>query len=245
MQVSLTIIRYPKLFIPFAFFAMAIHRLPLWLSRKTVFYKLLGCGKNGTFDKVPDLRQWGILTVRSLEFEIRCSGLQDLDSNLLLKELYGSFISNWVRLFGCETFTILLQPVEGHGLWDGKEVFGDLSQSSLHQGPVAILTRATIRFNKLRYFWQHVASVADQMNSAKGLITSVGIGEVPWIKQATFSIWKSKEDMMAFAYGLKEHTEVIKKTREQKWYREEMFVRFKIIGSIGTIKGTDPLKGKL
>ncbi len=249
MQVSLTIIRYPKLFIPFAFFAMAIHRLLLWFNKKICFYKLLGCGKNGTFDKVPDLQQWGILTVRSLpagsqglRFEVRGWESSNLESNLLIQELYGSFIANWLRFFKCEVFTILLEPVEGHGLWDGKEVFGNLPKSSPHTGPVAILTRATIRFNKLQYFWQHVVSVADKMKVAKGFITSLGIGEVPWLKQGTFSVWESKEDMLAFAYGMKEHTDVIKKTREQKWYSEEMFVRFRIIGKTGTIRGKDPLK---
>ncbi|MEP7163697.1 MAG: spheroidene monooxygenase [Ferruginibacter sp.] len=242
MQASLTIIRYPKLFIPFAFFAMAIHRLPLLLNKKIRFYKLLGCGKHGTFDKVPDLQQWGILAVHSSEFIVESN---NSDHILLLRILYGSFISSWLRLFRCETFTILLEPLEGHGLWDGKEVFGALAKNSAYEGPIAILTRATIRFNKLKWFWQHVAAVTDKMNASKGFITSLGIGEVPWIKQATFSVWESKADMMAFAYGMKEHTDVIKKTREQQWYSEEMFVRFKIIGNMGTINGKSPLKGKL
>ncbi|MEO5944942.1 MAG: spheroidene monooxygenase, partial [Ferruginibacter sp.] len=64
MQVSLTIIRYRKIFVPFAFFAMAIFRLPLWLNKNISFYKLMGSGKNGTFDKTPDLQQWAILTVQ-------------------------------------------------------------------------------------------------------------------------------------------------------------------------------------
>ena len=215
---------------------MAIHRLPLWLNKKISFYKLLGCGKNGTFDKVPDLQQWGILAVQD----------QPLNPGKIeIKELYGSFIWNWFRLFGCETFIILLEPLEGHGHWDNKEVFGKLPHNSSYDGTIAILTRATIRLNKLKYFWQHVAAVSNKMNTAKGFITSAGIGEIPWIKQATFSIWENKECMKAFAYGMKEHTEVIKKTRDQKWYSEEMFVRFKIIATTGTIKGKDPLKGKL
>jgi hypothetical protein len=52
MQVSLTIIKYPNRFIPFAFFAMALHRLPLWQHKNISFYKLMGTGKNGTFDSV-------------------------------------------------------------------------------------------------------------------------------------------------------------------------------------------------
>lgn len=242
MQVSLTIIRYHLIFVPFAFIAMVLHRIPLMFNRKIIFYKLLGSGRNGTFDKIPDWQQWGILQVHSSEFIVEPD---DLVSNLLFKKLYGSFIAKWFQLLSCESFTILLEPTEGHGLWDGKEVFGNLPKSSLHEGPIAILTRATIRLNKLKYFWQHIAPVAAKMKSAKGYITSVGIGDIPWIKQATFSIWESKEDMMAFAYGMKEHTEVIKKTREQQWYREEMFVRFKIIGYMGTIKGINPLNRNL
>lgn len=116
---------------------------------------------------------------------------------------------------------------------------------SAYEGPIAILTRATIRLSKLAPFWRNVASVANQMAGAKGFITSVGIGEMPLIKQATFSIWQSKEDMKNFAYQMKEHKEVIVKTRTEKWYSEDMFTRFKIQKSTGTIKGMNPLEGKL
>ena len=33
-----------------------------------------------------------------------------------------------------------------------------------------------------------------------------------------------------------------KKTRQEKWYSEDMFVRFKIISTHGKLKGIDPLK---
>lgn len=240
MQVSLTIIRYPKIFIPFAFFAMAIHRFPLWLNKQTRFYKLMGSGKNGTFDKRPDLQQWAILSVKDINLQVPYPGKE-----YLLKMLYGSFIAKWFTLFRCETFTMLLEPIEGHGLWDKKAVFGQLPVKSSYEGSIAILTRATIRLNKLKYFWQHVSPIAEKMAAAKGFILSFGIGEIPWIKQATFSIWQNKDDMKAFAYDLKEHAEVIRKTRQQNWYSEEMFVRFKITGSSGTIKGINPLEGKL
>ena len=51
--------------------------------------------------------------------------------------------------------------------------------------------------------------------------------------------------MKSFAYQGKDHTEVIHKTRKEKWYSEDMFTRFKITGSTGTIKGINPLEGKL
>ncbi|MCW3110044.1 MAG: spheroidene monooxygenase, partial [Segetibacter sp.] len=140
---------------------------------------------------------------------------------------------------------LVLQPIEGHGTWDSREAFGSLPRNSTYDGMIAVLTRATIRIHRLQNFWKHVDGVARHMRSSVGFITSLSIGDVPWIKQATFSIWENKESMKAFSYKMREHTEVIRKTREEKWYSEDMFVRFKIIASIGTINNINPLQGKL
>ena len=51
--------------------------------------------------------------------------------------------------------------------------------------------------------------------------------------------------MKNFAYQMKEHTEVIRKTRKENWYSEDMFVRFKPLKISGTIKGINPLEGIL
>lgn len=236
MLVTLTIIRYRKRYIPLAVLAMALHHIPFWLNPKVSFYKLLGCGKNGTFDKHPDWQQWGILAAHK-------ANTATLQSST--KELFGSFINSWLRLFNCEVCTFYLEPVEGHGKWDGKEPFGNLSRQNSFEGPVAVLTRATIRFSQLSAFWKNVGSVANQMSGANGFITSIGIGETPLIKQATFSIWQSKEHMKSFAYNMKEHAEVIRKTRKENWYSEDMFVRFKPLKVTGTINGKSPLNGIL
>lgn len=216
---------------------MAIFRLPLTLNRQISFYKLLGCGKNGTFDKNPEWQQWGILAAHT-------SLALDINDINRLNKLYGSFIDRWLKFFKCETWTILLEPIEGHGLWDRKQVFGNLPKATDYKGKVAILTRATIRISQQKSFWQNVSAVADQMATAKGFIMSVGIGEMPFLKQATFSIWENKEAMKAFAYQMHAHQEVIKKTRKENWYSEDMFVRFIPIKTFGTIKGNNPLTVK-
>jgi hypothetical protein len=53
------------------------------------------------------------------------------------------------------------------------------------------------------------------------------------------------DDMKNFAYSMKEHSEVIKKTRKENWYKEDMFVRFNIIETTGKINGINPLKRNL
>ncbi len=231
MHSTLTLVRYPKRFAFMGFFSMAVFHLFLWKKKSITFYKLMGCGKNGTFDIVPDLRQWAIMAVFSSENTYPVS----------IQDLYGKQIANWWRRCHCEVLTIALEAIEGHGKWDGAECFGVLPKTSAYEGMIAVLTRATIRVNKVRSFWRNVGAASGAVKSAPGFITSFGIGEAPWIKQATFSIWQSKEQMKAYAYHIKEHRQVIQNTRKENWYKEEMFVRFRILWTSGTLSGKNEL----
>ena len=216
MFCTLIIARYPKYLGIFGFLSMMIFRLPLMLDKKIKFWKLMGSGKNGTFDIKPDLNRWALLFTMN-------------EASTYIP----SFIKNYFNFFKCDVKQIIMQPIEGHGLWDGRKAFGELSKQNNYDGTIAVLTRATIRINRLKNFWENVNAVADKMQTAPGFIFSYGIGELPWIKQATFSVWQNKESMKAFAYSMQQHIDVIKKTRAEKWYKEEMFVRFRIIAAKG------------
>jgi len=226
MIVSLTIVRYRPLLIPFALLAMAVHRIPLILNKKCKFWKLMGCGKNGSFDLNPDWQQWALLAVWDSEEDFERS----------------SFIHSWWNTFTFEKWNMFLQPLSSHGKWDQKEPFTSAMVESNFNGPIGVLTRATIRFSKLKGFWSNVEPVAKLMEGSPGYVTSVGIGEAPVFRQATFSVWDSMESMKSFAYGSKEHIEVIKKTRQENWYSEELFARFQIISSSGSLNGKNPLE---
>ncbi len=253
MTCTLTIVRYPKYIGWAGFLSMAVFHFPLFLNKKISFYKLMGCGKNGTFDKTPDWRQWAVLAVnrpeaeseeascKNQELKTQNSKLETQNSKLQIP----NFLQKWFKFFHAEVLTIILQPIEGHGTWDGKKVFGNLPKQTDYEGLIAILTRATIRLTKLKHFWANVNAVASQMLGAKGFVTSFGIGEVPFIKQATFSIWDSKTYMKNFAYNLHQHKDVIRKTHKENWYSEDMFTRFIPIACYGTINGINPLAGKL
>jgi hypothetical protein len=207
---------------------MAVFRWFLFRNKDIDFYKLMGSGKNGTFDVKPDVQQWAVLITTHKPFTS-------------IPELYGNFITNWWKRFHCELFTIVLKPTEGHGLWDNKMPFGNLPRQTNEDGLIAVLTRATVRPTKLKAFWQNVQRTAAPLKQAEGFIMSVGIGEVPWIKQATFSVWENKQLMKQYAYGMKQHAQVIGKTRKGNWYSEELFVRFKVLKASGTINGINPL----
>lgn len=213
MFVSLSVVKYSKPLAVMGFLSMAIFRIPLMFNSNISFWKLMGCGKNGTFDINPDWQQWALMIVWKDE-----AAFDTFRSS--------SFISKWWRMFSESKTTYRCVPYETHGKWDGKEPFGNPEPDRGYKGQIAVLTRATIRLSKLRDFWRNVPKVAESMNHAEGFITSVGIGEVPFVKQATFSIWKDLDSVKQFAYRQREHAEVVKKTRTNQWYSEELFARF-------------------
>jgi hypothetical protein len=226
MKVLLVIVKYPWWAVPFALLSMALFRLPLWLNKNVSFWRLMGSGRNGSFDIRPDLRQWAILMVSAQPGGFP---VEDANRNDRHTPTPSIFINNWIKIFKGKTIAYLLEPIEGHGLWESKNVFGELQRNTDYNGKIAVLTRATIRIGQLYKFWKNVPAVASHVKNVKGLITSYGIGEIPFIKQATFSVWESKEAMKIFAYNLPQHKTVISKTHLEKWYKEQMFVRFRIL----------------
>lgn len=182
------------------------------------FHKILGTGAGNGFSAYPNFGQYAMLCVWQDETAARVFFSQDS-----FQELYNHRAS--------ERQIFVLRSVHGHGLWDGIEPF-------VYQKPIesenewAVVTRATISSRRLLEFWKHVPSVSKSIENQPGLRLSVGIGEWPLVQQATFSIWSSLDEMKAYAYKSRLHKEVITKTRDRKWYSEELFVRFQIIDEL-------------
>lgn len=226
MIVSLTIVRYRKRFIPMAIIAMGKFRAKLRKQPGCTFFKMLGSSKAGTLQFKPDWQKWGLLAV--------------WDERANFDSFYQeSQLSKWWDKYTTERWTILMEPTLSRGTWDGAEPFGRLYNDN-NNGPVVVLTRATINLNRLRRFWAHVAGVEDAMKKSDGYLMSLGIGEF-FHRAATFSVWRDKESMQAFAYQRPKHVDVIKKTRDEHWHHEDLFARFRPIESMGTMDGTDPL----
>lgn len=191
----------------------------------------MGSGKNGTFDIRPDLQQWAIMLFWKAEKPIDQSGLDEV-----LKKFTGKFIWSWLKLFSTSIKVFHLQPYAGHGCWDGETFLEQRTKVEDPSGPIAVLTRATIRFSRLIHFWRAVPSTAIDLAQNDGFIYSIGIGEVPFIKQATFSIWQSAEKMKTFAYKKAAHQKVIQHTRKENWYTEELFLRFHVLSQHDLVK---------
>jgi spheroidene monooxygenase len=70
----------------------------------------------------------------------------------------------------------------------------------------------------------------------------IGMGEVPLIHQVTFSIWPDTASMAAFARK-GAHADAIRAVRDEGWFNEELYARFRVIRTQGTWGGRDPLAG--
>lgn len=231
MYVYLTVVEYRRRYILLAIWSMALFHLFLRRRPSIMAYELLGTGRSGTFDLWPNWRQWAILHFSpELLHPAKPEAINDVH-----QRLYGPRIAWWWRTFAPKAWTICLELVEGHGSWNGFTPPKPGATPLSPDEPMAVLTRATIRWRKLSAFWSRAKLVSATMNGARGLRHSIGIGEVPVIKQATFSIWESSEAMKAFAYQRTEHRDVVRDSRKLRWYSEEMFLRMRPVYQLGTI----------
>jgi heme-degrading monooxygenase HmoA len=148
-------------------------------------------------------------------------------------------VARWGR--AAESWHVRLRSRGGHGAWRGVQVMSNLEPARQGDGPVAIITRAEVRREAWRRFAAAGRPVNDELRRAPGLLAVVGVGEAPVGRQATFSLWRSLEDAVAFADTMPAHREVVRRTRREQWYGEELFARFEPYGSTGRWDGRDPL----
>lgn len=222
----LVVVRYPSYLGFLGILSMAVFHVPLILNKKLAFYKLMGTGKNGSFDIWPDFRQWSVMLFYDKSHFTGDAGQP------IAHKLMGKLIRGWLKLFQTSVRYIHLEPYAGHGSWDKQTFISQRKPSEEPIGRIAVLTRATIRLSKLLAFWKAVPSTSNQLDQQAGFIFSIGVGEIPLIKQATFSIWETEAHMKSYAYKMRAHQEVIKRTRDENWYSEEMFLRFRLLDDI-------------
>jgi len=190
-----------------------------------MFYKLMGSGGNGGFGLWPNWHVFALLGVWENLDAFRAFEV----NNTFAQKASGR---------ATEQFTTFLTPLKTHGLWNGENPFVPLPEQAIPGDvPVAVLTRARIRLRRLREFLKHVPEASASLNDQEGLLLSIGVGEVPLIYQATFSVWRNLDAVKQYAYRNPAHGQVVRKTRDRDWYSEEMFTRFRVEGMEGTWEG--------
>jgi spheroidene monooxygenase len=190
------------------------------------FWKLCGSGIGEGFTPLPNTAVYAILAT--------------WPSAAIARERVGTArIFQRYRRRAVEDWTVFLSATSARGQWAGQAPFSvsDPGQS----GPIAAMTRATVKPSVLLKFWRRVPAISDVIGTDPNVMFKIGIGEVPWLHQVTFSIWPDARAMATFARGDGPHAQAIKAVRDGLWFREELYARFRVLGDIGTWGGVSPL----
>ena len=223
---SFHLVREPTWRAPLAMGRLGTDRLRLGRTPGLEFWRLLGTGWADDTSSGIDPRRTALFAVWASE-----SALDDF--------LAASAIGRrWEALE--EAWHVRLRSLGGHGRWRGVDPLAGLDTGDA-TGPIAVVTRADVRLGAWWSFARAGRVVDRELHRASGLIDVVGVGEAPIGRLATFSLWDSMGAARSFASSTPEHVDVVRRTRDEHWYREELFARFEPFGSTGRWNGRDPL----
>lgn len=225
-MVSLSFYRFDSVMARlWAFYMMGAARPAMARLPGIGFWKLCGSGSGEGFDVKPNVNVYAILaTWPDLETAQKTQG------NARLFARY--------RARAAEHWTVYLNTDSVRGAWSGQTPFTAATPPA--PGPLAVLTRATIKPRIMARFWGRVPNISKVIGDDPNVLFKIGIGDVPWLQQVTFSIWPDAPRMAAFA-RTGPHAQAIRAVRDEGWFREELYARFTLLSDEGSWGGSSPL----
>jgi spheroidene monooxygenase len=220
MIVTLSLYRYDSVVAKlWAFSRMGIARLMMPRVAGLIFWKLMGTGAGDGFSTKPNFGVYTIMCVWT-------------DAASAQKALANAqpFTGNAKR--SSDRVHLTLSPTQARGDWAGGHPFG-ASEFDTAEGPVVALTRATIRLRHLREFWKRVPAISDAIQGEETRHFMMGMGEVPWLHQVTFSIWSDGEAMRTFSLTSPTHGEAVRQAYQKGWFKDQLFARFNLLSIDG------------
>lgn len=189
------------------------------------FWKLCGSGSGVGFTPVPNLGVYAILATWP-------------DVATANKQTQQAAIFQRYHARAAENWTVVLSPTSVRGAWSGKTPFTETQSEP--DGALAALTRATIKPGILARFWKRVPDISKVIGRDENVLFKIGVGEIPWLHQVTFSIWPDAQTMADFA-RTGHHADAIRAVRSENWFSEELYARFAVLSDRGTWNGVSPL----
>jgi spheroidene monooxygenase len=174
------------------------------------FSKVLGSGAGGGFGLSPSGTHQGLF----LAFDEEEQARHFIERSPVL-EAY--------RSRSREICVALLRACSSKGSWDGAAM--TVSAPPPVDGPIAALTRASIRPKHALSFWRLSPPAEVDLHAAQGCELAAGLGEAPLLRQATFSLWTDTAAMTAYARS-GAHQQAIHRALTGRYFSETMFVRF-------------------
>lgn len=194
---------------------LAFGRWRLSATPGLTFAKVLGSGRNGGFRPAPSTTHQGLF----------CAFEDEPAADAFLSRRAGLLES--LRANARELFTAKLAAYASRGQWSGVAPL-EIAATRPSPGdgvPIASLTRASIRPTKALAFWRHAPPSEDSLHASSGCLVAAGLGEMPLLRQATFTIWEDEAAMERFSrQGA--HLQALRLAHENGYFSESLFARF-------------------
>ena len=192
-------------------------------------FKMMGTGAGAGFSTTPN---WSVYTLLCV-WKDKAAAKRGLNTKVL---------SNY-RNHCVQTADLFLSPTQARGEWAGAAPFGGGQDFAKQTTPIVALTRATIKPRHAMRFWSHVPAISDDVEGDDHKMFMMGMGEVPWLHQVTFSIWNDLDAMTQFSLKSASHGEAVKLAYTKGWFSEQLFARFNLIAIEGEWTGLEAFTG--
>lgn len=207
-----------------AFAQMGFARLAMPNVKGIGTWKLCGSGTGEGFTPLPNTSVYAVLATWP-------------DHDTARRALFGAGVFRRYSAMASEEMTLFLTPTSAKGTWAGEQPFEVSAEST---GPIAALTRATVKPKIAAKFWGRVPGISSVIGKDPNVMFKIGIGEAPMLHQVTFSIWPDAASMAQFARKDGPHAEAIRAVRTEGWFKEELYARFRVDAVEGVWDGAVP-----
>ena len=230
---------------------MGLDRPALRRTAGLRFWRLLGTGRGATMTMSADLRRWALFAVWEDEAA--------LDAFLASSPV----AARWEEL-ARERWHVRLECLRSKGAWGGSDPLAGARVPNGADAPAAAAaetsrkarrprrrpTTAPSRSSPARRSGPPASCASTARSSRRrrssasspGLLASLGVGEWPLARQATFSLWRSLADARAYAYASPQHMRGRAPHARRGLVLRGALRALRPYGSTGTWNGADPLE---
>lgn len=198
----------------------AVQRFSMRKVVGLVFSKVMGSGFDGGFGLRPSSTRQALF----------CLFTDEASADSFL----ASRIAQSYAIRSHEFCTAKLRAYSCKGTWAGHSI--DVTAATPESGPIATLTRASIKPWAALRFWRLQPASEVSLKQASGCLLATGVGEAPIFRQATFSLWSGVDAMNTYA-RTGAHLSAIRAANAGQFFSESMFARFVPLKVSGSWRG--------
>jgi hypothetical protein len=145
---------------------------------------------------------------------------------------------------GAEAWHLWLRPSRVKGPWEGMRILEGSEAKTRSDGPLVVITRLDLSLRGTLAMWGSAAPyVLHHIPSGDALLAGIPLVDRPYQQPVSFTVWRSADAALAFAYRREGHQEAISRVRNSQHnvVDRSSTGRFDPYRCEGTYQGRNPL----